>query len=92
MLDDVNEFRKVALEISKASAREAKLGEKKTEIMQTMDDGYATMEEHFLANGSVLEDLTEVQKALRGLPIVQLHLPTVVLVSRWTTIDWSWGF
>ncbi|CAN0313882.1 unnamed protein product, partial [Laminaria digitata] len=81
VLDDVNEFRKVALEISKAAARQGKLGEKKTDILQTMDDGYSRMEEHFMANGSVLEDLTEVQKALRGLPIVQLHLPTVVLVG-----------
>ena len=81
MLDDVNEFRKVALEISKSAAQRGKLGEKKTEIMQTMDDGYAEMEEHFATSGRVVEDLTEVQKALRGLPIVQLHLPTVVLVS-----------
>lgn len=82
VLDDVNDFRKVALEISKAAAKEGKLGEKKSEIMQTMDEGYARMEEHFLTNGSVLEDLTEIQKSLRGLPIVQLHLPTVVLVRR----------
>eukprot|EP00904_Undaria_pinnatifida_P009504 jgi/Undpi1/5684/HiC_scaffold_2.g00958.m1 len=81
VLDDVNDFRKVALEISKSAARQGKLGEKKTEILQTMDDGYNRMEEHFMANGSVLEDLTGVQKALRGLPIVQLHLPTVVLVG-----------
>ncbi|CAM9234690.1 unnamed protein product [Ascophyllum nodosum] len=81
VLDDVNEFRKVALEISKSAAQRGKLGEKKTEIMQTMDDGYAEMEEHFATSGRVVEDLTEVQKALRGLPIVQLHLPTVVLVG-----------
>lgn len=82
VLDDVNDFRKVALEISKAAAKEGKLGEKKSEIMQTMDEGYARMEEHFLTNGSVLEDLTEIQKSLRSLPIVQLHLPTVVLVRH----------
>lgn len=82
MLDDVNDFRKVALEISKSAAREGKLGDKKTEIMQTMDWGYSRMEEHFLTNGSVLEDLTEIQKSLRSLPIVQLHLPTVVLVRE----------
>ncbi|CAM9159719.1 unnamed protein product [Scytosiphon promiscuus] len=81
VLDDVNDFRKVALEISKSAAREGKLGEKKTEIMQTMDWGYSQMEDHFLTNGSVLEDLTEIQKSLRSLPIVQLHLPTVVLVG-----------
>lgn len=81
MLDDVNEFRKIALEISKAAAQEGKRGERKLDIMQTMDNGYARMEEHFMANGKVIEDLTAVQKALRGLPIVQLHLPTVVLVS-----------
>eukprot|EP00903_Cladosiphon_okamuranus_P005507 g5487.t1 len=81
VLDDVNEFRKVALEISKAAAKEGKLGEKKSEILQTMDEGYTRMEDHFLTNGSVLEDLTEIQKSLRSLPIVQLHLPTVVLVG-----------
>lgn len=81
VLDDVNEFRKVALEISKSAAQTGKLGEKKTEIMSIMDDGYARMQEHFACNGMVLEELTEVQKALRGLPIVQLHIPTVVLVS-----------
>ncbi|CAB1113519.1 unnamed protein product [Ectocarpus sp. CCAP 1310/34] len=81
VLDDVNDFRKVALEISKSAAREGKLGEKKSEIMQTMDAGYSRMEDHFLTNGSVLEDLTEIQKSLRSLPIVQLHLPTVVLVG-----------
>lgn len=72
----------MALEISKSAAKEGKLGEKKSEIVQTMDEGYARMEEHFLTNGSVLEDLTEIQKSLRGLPIVQLHLPTVVLVRE----------
>lgn len=82
VLDDVNDFRKVALEISKSAAREGKLGDKKTEIMQTMDWGYTQMEDHFLTNGSVLEDLTEIQKSLRSLPIVQLHLPTVVLVRE----------
>lgn len=82
VLDDVNDFRKVALEISKSAAREGKLGEKKSEIMQTMDAGYSRMEDHFLTNGSVLEDLTEIQKSLRSLPIVQLHLPTVVLVRE----------
>lgn len=89
VLDDVNEFRKVALEISKAAAREGKLGERKTEIMQTMDEGYTRMEEHFLTNGSVLEDLTAVQKSLRSLPIVQLHLPTVVLVRSDLSLEYA---
>lgn len=82
MLDNVNDFRKAALEISKEAAKEGKLGEKKLDIMQTMDRGYARMEELFLAQGSVIEDLTAVQKSLRGLPIVRLQLPTVVLVSN----------
>lgn len=80
VLDSVNEFRKEALEISKTAAMEGKRREKKIDIMHTMDEGYAKMEEHFLARGHVIEDLTAVQKSLRGLPIVQLQLPTVVLV------------
>lgn len=69
------------MELCKESARLGKLGQRKVDIMQTMDEGYIRIEEHFLTNGSVLEDLTGVQKSLRSLPIVQLGLPTVVLVS-----------
>ncbi|CAM9596668.1 unnamed protein product, partial [Discosporangium mesarthrocarpum] len=81
VLDDVNEFRKITLEISKAAAQAGKAGEKKVDILETMDRGYADVEEHFRSQGHVIEDLTEIQKSLRGLPIVQLHLPTIVLVG-----------
>lgn len=82
VLDAVNDFRKEAMEISKGAAQSAKKAEKRIEILQVMDDGYARMDELFSTKGSVIEELTAVQKALRGLPIVQLHVPTVVLVSR----------
>ncbi|CAN0044079.1 unnamed protein product, partial [Choristocarpus tenellus] len=81
VLNDVNEFRKEALEISKVAAQAGKAGERRTDILGIMDDGYAKMEAHFSSKGHVVEDLTEVQKSLRGLPIVQLQIPTIVLVG-----------
>lgn len=85
VLDNVNDFRKEAMEITKEAAQAAKRGEKRIDILNTMDTGFARVNELFASKGSVIEELTAVQKALRGLPIVQLHVPTVVLVSECMT-------
>ena len=47
VLDDVNELRKSALLIGKEAASKAKTLEKKQEILELMDNGFAAMEELF---------------------------------------------
>src|SRR5690242_3501892 len=34
-----------------------------------------------LQEGHVIQNLIDIQKQLRGIPIVQLHIPTIVLVG-----------
>jgi hypothetical protein len=47
VLDDVNELRKSALELGKTAAMACKLKDKRVEILEIMDAGYADMEQLF---------------------------------------------
>jgi hypothetical protein len=47
VLDDVNELRKSALELGKTAAMTCKLKDKRVEILEIMDAGYADMEQLF---------------------------------------------
>ncbi|CAM9455406.1 unnamed protein product [Chrysoparadoxa australica] len=81
VLSGVNELRKGALEIGKAAATLGKTKERKTEVLEVMDNGYAAMAELFAEEGHAIQELIEVQKALRGIPVVELSIPTMVLVG-----------
>ncbi|KAG5179656.1 P-loop containing nucleoside triphosphate hydrolase protein [Tribonema minus] len=81
VLDEVNELRKGALGVGKARAMEAKRLEKRAEILEVMDRGYEDMEFLFKRDGHIVQDLIEIQRQLRSIPVVQLHVPTIVLVG-----------
>jgi LmbE family N-acetylglucosaminyl deacetylase len=52
VLHDVNELRKAAMVIGKAAAAKAKSMEKKQDILEVMDNGYAAIEELFQQVGA----------------------------------------
>lgn len=81
VLDNVNNLRKRALDIGKTAAMEGKTLEKRVDILAVMDQGFADMEALFKEEGHAIAELVEVQRQLRGIPIVQLHIPTIVLVG-----------
>eukprot|EP01084_Bolivina_argentea_P271521 462063_1 len=81
VLQDVNDLRKNALVIGKTAASKAKTLEKRQDIIELMDDGYVEMESLFNEKGHCVTELKEIQSQLRRIPVVKLHLPTVVLVG-----------
>ncbi|CAM9322874.1 unnamed protein product, partial [Phaeothamnion confervicola] len=81
VLDDVHEFRKDALAIGKTAAQAAKAAEKRADIVAIMDRGYEDVAALFAERGYVIQELIEIQQQLRKLPVVQLHIPTLVLVG-----------
>mmetsp|Transcript_5626 Transcript_5626/g.7945 ORF Transcript_5626/g.7945 Transcript_5626/m.7945 type:complete len:308 (-) Transcript_5626:67-990(-) len=81
VLDEVNEFRKAVLVVGKAFAAKAKSLDKKSDILAAQDDGYEKVEQLFREESFKILNLIEIQRQLRSIPVVQLQLPTVVLVG-----------
>lgn len=81
VLKAVNELRKSVLETGKRHAAAAKNATSKQEAIEATEAGFREVESLMLEGADVVLDLIDVQKALRKIPIVQLGMPTVVLVG-----------
>ena len=58
------------------AARCARCGARK-EALATVDEGFAALEAQFLKSAAAVDELVDVARALRRLPLVDPYLPTV---------------
>jgi len=80
-LAEVNELRKTALARCKESAGLANKAASKKEALEILDSTYSDLEILLNENDEVLLELNEIQQAVSKLPVVDLQLPTLVLVG-----------
>lgn len=77
----VGAVRKATVEVSKGyAARASKAGNRK-EAVALQVEGFSRVEAIFQKGADAVDELKEVAKQLRRLPVVHLHLPTVALVG-----------
>lgn len=53
----------------------------KREAEQQLNEGFSTLEELFQSDGRVVDDLLNIAKTLRAMPVVHLETPTLCLVG-----------
>eukprot|EP00640_Fibrocapsa_japonica_P003902 CAMPEP_0113935228 /NCGR_PEP_ID=MMETSP1339-20121228/2413_1 /TAXON_ID=94617 /ORGANISM="Fibrocapsa japonica" /LENGTH=367 /DNA_ID=CAMNT_0000937299 /DNA_START=278 /DNA_END=1381 /DNA_ORIENTATION=+ /assembly_acc=CAM_ASM_000762 len=81
VLDDVNSLRARALAVCKEASHRSRNAETKKEALQILEDTSAELEDFLTMNSEVTQELVDIQLQLSRLPVVELHLPTVVLVG-----------
>ncbi|KAK9816846.1 hypothetical protein WJX72_006009 [[Myrmecia] bisecta] len=77
----VDVLRKACLETGKAYAGRSSKATTKKEAQTLSEEGFARMEALYRKSASAVEDLKEIAKKLRRLPLVDPHVPTVALVG-----------
>ena len=77
----VKEVHKEVTETGKAAASAAKKAPRAAEAADLLEEGIATTCAVVEKAGPLLQEVMAIQKALRQVPVVELHIPTVVLVG-----------
>jgi len=80
-LGEVNELRKEALRLCKAAAGAANRADSKKEALEGMEAAQDEVRRLLAENAEALLELNAIQQQVAKLPVVELQLPTVVLVG-----------
>eukprot|EP00249_Psilotum_nudum_P009611 c22040_g1_i4 orf=407-1621(+) len=81
VLEKVNLFRKKILNVGKNCTSLCAKSTSKREAENFLKEGFSKLEELFKQNGHVVDDLLNVAKILRIMPVVDLKVPTLCLVG-----------
>lgn len=80
-LAKVDSLRKSTIEVGKAYATRASRALNKRDAISLQEEGFIRMEGVFSKGSAAVDDLKNVAKSLRRLPVVETKLPTVALVG-----------
>lgn len=80
-LDGVKSLRKSVVGVAKGYAGRCSKAPTKKEALDLRDEGFAKVDSTYKRQSYMLEELKEVAKSLRRLPVVDPDLPTVALVG-----------
>lgn len=81
VLENVNTFRKKILDVGKNYASLCAKSTSKRAAEEVLKEGFAKLEEHYRKHGGVVEELMNVAKTLRAMPVFNLKMPTLCLVG-----------
>lgn len=81
VLENVNTFRKKILDVGKNYASICAKSTTKRGAEEVLKEGFSKLEEHFQRNGGVVDELMNVAKVLRAMPVFNLKTPTLCLVG-----------
>ncbi|CAM6040221.1 unnamed protein product [Sphagnum compactum] len=80
-LERVDWLRKKILDFGKNSASICAKSTTKREAGERLDEGFLRLEELFKQHGKAVDDLKEIAKVLRAMPVVHPRTPTLCLVG-----------
>ncbi|KAL9273441.1 GTP-binding protein 4-like protein, partial [Drosera capensis] len=81
VLGKVDTLRKRVVSLGKEHASLCSKSSTKKEAEERLDEGMKKLEDIFNRGRSVVDDLLQIAKTLRGMPVVNLERPTVCLVG-----------
>ncbi|KAL4425825.1 hypothetical protein ABPG75_009841 [Micractinium tetrahymenae] len=81
VLARVEALRRSTVEVGKAYATRASRAANKKEALALQEEGFARLEAVFSRGSYAVDELKDVAKSLRRLPVVEPELPTVALVG-----------
>eukprot|EP00884_Botryococcus_braunii_P021816 jgi/Botrbrau1/8318/Bobra.0081s0007.1 len=77
----VNNLRRTTLEVGKACTAQVAKAQSKKEVLAALEEGFERVQAVYNKAALALEDLKEMVKAVRRLPVVDPSLPTLALVG-----------
>jgi nucleolar GTP-binding protein len=80
-IDGVASLRKSVVGVAKGYAGRCSKSPTKKEALDLRDEGFANVESTYKRYSYVIEELKEIAKSLRKLPVVDTEIPTVALVG-----------
>eukprot|EP00250_Pteridium_aquilinum_P016849 c23323_g1_i1 orf=758-2104(-) len=81
VLENVNTFRKKILDVGKNYASLCAKSTTKRAAEELLKEGFSKLEEHYRKHGGVVDELMNVAKVLRHMPVFDVKMPTLCLVG-----------
>ncbi|KAH7289275.1 hypothetical protein KP509_31G067600 [Ceratopteris richardii] len=81
VLDRVNALRKKVLDVGKNYASLCAKSTSKRDAEEILKEGFSKLEEHYQKNGVVVDELLNIAKVLRAMPVFNVKVPTLCLVG-----------
>ncbi|KAL1802440.1 hypothetical protein ACET3Z_031087 [Daucus carota] len=81
VLKKVDALRKKVVSVGKEHASLCAQSSTKKEALERLDEGMNSLEEIFKSQGKAVDELLNIAKALRAMPVVDLETPTLCLVG-----------